>query len=178
MALPLDETLGALTDLVRQGKVRYIGSSTAPAWKVMESIMVSELKHLARFVCEQPPYNLLDRRIENELIPMCQAHGLGILSWSPMAMGILAGRYADSSAYPSDSRATQRGGIYAERVTAAGIEVGNGFVELAREAGITPGATGRAVGQGSAGNHRAHYRAEEFGAVGANVACTRHDLAG
>ena len=77
--VPLDETLGALTDLVRQGKVRYIGSSTAPAWHVMEALMVSELKGLARFVTEQPPYNLLDRRIENELVPLCQRHGLGII---------------------------------------------------------------------------------------------------
>ena len=95
--VPQDETLSALTDLVRQGKVRYIGSSTAPAWKIMEAIMVSELKGLARFVSDQPPYNLLDRRIENELVPMCQAHGLGILTWSPLAMGILAGRYADTA---------------------------------------------------------------------------------
>ena len=138
MEIPLDETLGALTDLVRQGKVRYIGSSTAPAWKVMEGIMVSELKNLARFVCEQPPYNLLDRRIENELVPMCQAHGLGIISWSPMAMGLLAGRYATADAFPDDSRAAQRGGIYAERITARGIEVGNAFVKLAEEHGLSP----------------------------------------
>ena len=59
-SIPLDETLGALTDLVRQGKVRYIGCSVHPAWKIMEAIMVSELKGYARFVCEQPPYNLLD----------------------------------------------------------------------------------------------------------------------
>ena len=138
MGLPQDETLGALTDLVRQGKIRYIGSSTAPAWKVMEAIMVSELKQLARFVCEQPPYNLLDRRIENELVPMCQAHGLGIITWSPMAMGILAGRYADAAAYPADSRAQLRGGIYAERITRRGIEVGNAFVQLAADTGMTP----------------------------------------
>lgn len=136
--IPLDETLGALTDLVRQGKVRYIGSSTAPAWKVMEGIMISELKNLARFVCEQPPYNLLDRRIENELVPMCQAHGLGIISWSPMAMGILAGRYAGATAFPRDSRAALRGGIYAERITPRGIEVGNAFVQLAQEHGLSP----------------------------------------
>ncbi len=76
---PLDETLRAFDDLIREGKVRYVGSSTAPAWKVMESIMVSEMKGYARFVSEQSPYNLLDRRIENELVPMCQAHGLGLL---------------------------------------------------------------------------------------------------
>ena len=84
--IPIDETLSALTDLVRQGKVRYIGSSTAPAWKVMEALMVSELKGYVRFVSEQPPYNLLDRRIENEMVPLCQSYGLGIFPWSPLAM--------------------------------------------------------------------------------------------
>jgi aryl-alcohol dehydrogenase-like predicted oxidoreductase len=135
--VPVEETLSALTDLVRQGKVRYIGSSTAPAWKVMEAIMVSELRGYVRFVSEQPPYNLLDRRIENELVPMCQAYGLGILPWSPLAMGILAGRYADASADPEQSRAQLRGGIYAQRVTARGIAVGNEFVKLAQGAGIS-----------------------------------------
>jgi aryl-alcohol dehydrogenase-like predicted oxidoreductase len=136
--IPIDETLGALTDLVRQGKVRYIGSSTAPAWKVMEGVLVSEAKGYARFVSEQPPYNLLDRRIENELVPMCQAYGLGILPWAPLAMGVLAGRYADAETYPSGSRASLRGGIYAERVTARGIEVGNKFVGLAKERDMSP----------------------------------------
>jgi aryl-alcohol dehydrogenase-like predicted oxidoreductase len=136
--IPLDETLGALTDLVRQGKVRYIGSSTAPAWHVLEALMVSQLRGLARFVTEQPPYNLLDRRIENELLPMCRRHGLGIIPWSPLAMGLLAGRYADASNLPPGSRAAQRGGIYAERVTQQGIEIGNQFVALARGHGIDP----------------------------------------
>jgi aryl-alcohol dehydrogenase-like predicted oxidoreductase len=136
--IPIDETLGALTDLVRQGKVRYIGTTTTPAWKVMEGVLVSEIKGYARFVSEQPPYNLLDRRIENELVPMCQAYGLGILPWTPLAMGVLAGRYADAEDYPSGSRASLRGGIYAERVTARGIEVGNQFVALAKERGISP----------------------------------------
>ncbi len=136
--IPVDETLGALTDLVRQGKVRYIGCSTHPAWKVMEALMTSEIRGLERFVSEQPPYNLLDRRIENELVPLCEEYGVGLIPWSPMAMGILAGRYADAEATPDDSRATLRGGIYAERVTARGIEVGNRFVELARLNDISP----------------------------------------
>ena len=71
--VPIEETLSALTDLVRQGKVRYIGSSTAPAWKVMEALMVSEVKGYVRFVAEQPHDNLLDRRIENELGQYCRA---------------------------------------------------------------------------------------------------------
>ncbi len=136
--IPVDETLSALTDLVRQGKVRYIGSSTAPAWKVMEGLMVSELKGYVRFVSEQPPYNLLDRRIENELVPLCQVYGLGILPWSPLAMGILAGRYADAVHFPPESRASLRGGIYAERITVRGIEVGQKFGQLAQAAGMSP----------------------------------------
>jgi aryl-alcohol dehydrogenase-like predicted oxidoreductase len=133
----IDETLRALNDLVRWGMVNYIGSSTHPAWKVQEAIMVSELKGYERFVSEQPPYNLLDRRIENELVPMCQANGLSIFPWSPMAMGILSGRY-ESMNFPKDSRAALRGGIYAERVTPRGIEVGKKFVTLAKEKGLTP----------------------------------------
>ncbi|MBX3016239.1 MAG: aldo/keto reductase [Caldilineaceae bacterium] len=136
--LPIEETLGALTDLVRQGKVRYIGSSTAPAWKVMEGVLMSELKGYARFISEQPPYNLLDRRIENELVPMCQAYGLGLLTWAPLAMGMLVGRYADDQPYPTSSRAQLRGGIYAERVTANAIAAGNQFVQLARDHGYDP----------------------------------------
>ena len=135
--VPVEETLAALTDLIRWGMVRYIGCSTHPAWRVQEAIMVSELKGYARFVSEQPPYNLLDRRIENELVPMCRANGLGIITWSPMAMGILAKRYL-SMDFPEDSRAALRGGIYADRVTPQGIEVGRRFVALARERDISP----------------------------------------
>ena len=136
-SIPVDETLGALTDLVRQGKVRYIGSSTHPAWKVMEAIMVSELKGYARFVCEQPPYNLLDRRIENELVPLCQAYGLGLITWSPLAQGVLAGRYPSATDLPADSRGALRGGIYSERITQPGIEVGQKMVELAKAHGLS-----------------------------------------
>ena len=136
--IPVDETLGALTDLIQQGKVRYIGCSTHPAWKVMEAIMVSELKGYARFISEQPPYNLLDRRIENELVPMCEAYGLGLITWSPLAQGVLAGRYASATDMPPDSRGALRGGIYSERINQAGIEVGNQIVKLAAEYGISP----------------------------------------
>ena len=135
--IPLDETLGALTDLVQQGKVRYIGSSTHPAWKIMEAIMASELKGYVRFISEQPPYNLLDRRIENELVPMCQAYGLGLITWSPLAQGVLAGRYASVTDLPADSRGALRGGIYSERITGPGIEVGNKVVSLAKAHGIS-----------------------------------------
>ena len=136
MDVPLEETLGALDDLVRAGKVRYIGSSTAPSWHLATSVLKSERLGIARIVSEQSPYNLLDRRIENELLPACQAHGVGVMCWSPLAMGMLAGRYALGRT--GDTRAAQRGGIYAERVTDAGIRVGNAFAALARQHGLDP----------------------------------------
>lgn len=135
--IPFEETLGALNDLVRQGKVRYIGCSVHAAWHIMECLMISEMKGFAKFVSEQPPYNLLDRRIENEVVPLCLKHKLAIIPWSPMAMGILGGRYQDAKKPPEDSRAALRGGIYAQRVTQKGIEVGNKFAELARDQKIS-----------------------------------------
>lgn len=135
--IPWDEQLFALDTLVRQGKVRYIGTSTHPAWAVMHSIMVSELKGYARIVCEQPPYNLLDRRIENELLPMCREHGLGVITWAPMGMGVLAGRYTDETNLPDDSRAVLRGGFYADRITRRGIETGIEFAKIARRVGLS-----------------------------------------
>ncbi|HVN53407.1 MAG TPA: aldo/keto reductase [Anaerolineaceae bacterium] len=138
--IPPDETLGALTDLVRAGKVRYIGCSTHPAWMVMEALATSERFHLARYVSEQPPYNLLDRRIENELIPLALKYSLAILPWAPLAMGVLAGRYPPGSELPQDSRAAQNPGTYyAQRVTGRGIAVGARFSEIARASGKTPG---------------------------------------
>ena len=135
--IPIEETLSALTDLVRQGKIRYIGCSTHPAWAVMEAILRAELKGYVRFSVEQPPYNLLDRRIENELLPMAEKYGLGIITWSPLAMGVLVGVYAEEEEYPPDSRAALRGGFYADRVTKKGIQVGNKFVKLAQDAGMS-----------------------------------------
>ena len=137
-SIPVDETLAALSDLIQQGKVRYIGSSVHPSWKIMEAIMVSELKGYARLVCEQPPYNLLDRRIENEIVPMCQAYGLGIITWSPLAQGVLAGRYSSATDLPADSRGALRGGIYSERITPQGIEIGSQVVALAKKHSISP----------------------------------------
>ena len=86
---------------------------------------------------EQPPYNLLDRRIENELVPMCHKHGIGLITWAPMAMGVLAGRYKSFDDFPENSRASLRGGFYADRVTKKGIEVGMIFSKLADEIGLT-----------------------------------------
>ena len=132
---PLEETLSALNDLVQRGWVRYIGCSTAPAWRILEAVQYSAARGWAGFVSEQPPYNLLDRRVENELLPMTKKYGLAVLPWSPLAMGVLAGRYANASL---DSRAALRGGIYAARVSDKAIAVGNQFVALAQDFGYDP----------------------------------------
>jgi aryl-alcohol dehydrogenase-like predicted oxidoreductase len=135
--VPIDESLSALTDLVHQGKVRYIGCTTFPAWKVMEALMVSARQGYARFVTEQPPYNLLDRRIENELVPLALEYNLGLLPWSPLAMGILAGRYPPDGSLPEGSRAARKGGVFAERVTHRGVEIGAKIAEMAAERELT-----------------------------------------
>lgn len=138
--IPQDETLSALTDLVRAGKVRYIGCSTHPAWLVMEALALSERFGLARYVSEQPPYNLLDRRIENELVPLALRYNLALMPWAPLAQGVLAGRYTSRADLPQDSRAGRKpGSIYDERVTERGVAAGLRFVELARQSGKTPG---------------------------------------
>jgi aryl-alcohol dehydrogenase-like predicted oxidoreductase len=135
---PQDETLRAFDDLIRAGKVRYIGCSTHPAWMVMEALAISERYGLNRYISEQPPYNLLDRRVENELIPLCQKYGLAIIPWSPLAMGVLAGRYAQAGSYPDGSRAQRWEKSMGEaRITQGGIAVGNAVSEMAHERGLT-----------------------------------------
>jgi 1-deoxyxylulose-5-phosphate synthase len=131
-----DETLRALDDLVHQGKVLYIGCSTFPAWMVMEALATSEKMNLARFVSEQPPYNLLDRRIENELVPLALKYNLALLPWSPLAGGILAGRY-DEGAIPDDSRAARAGQMFRDRISSRGVEAARQLGQIARQKGIT-----------------------------------------
>ena len=94
--------------------------------------MLAEKYHYPKFVCEQPPYNLLDRRIENEIMPMCQTYDLGILAWGPLAHGVLAGRYKDASDLPEGSRGTLRP-VYGERITQEGIDVGKEFAKKAKD---------------------------------------------
>ncbi|WP_242123856.1 aldo/keto reductase [Sphingobium sp. Sx8-8] len=102
---PIDETLRALDDLVTSGKVRYIGTSTFAAWQVMEALWTSDRQRLNRFVTEQPPYNIFERRIERELIPMAQTYGLAVLPWSPLAAGLLSGKYGHGKApHPDEAR--------------------------------------------------------------------------
>lgn len=100
----IDETLRALDDLVRSGKVRYIGTTTFAAWQVVEALWASKELGLNRFVSEQPPYNLLDRRVERELFPAAQTFGLAVLPWSPIGGGILTGKYKRGETPPEDAR--------------------------------------------------------------------------
>lgn len=102
--VPIDETLRALDDLIRSGKVRYIGTSSFAAWQILESLWVSKEYGLHRFISEQPVYNLLDRRLERELIPMAQTYGIAVIPWSPLAGGLLTGKYERGHALPQDSR--------------------------------------------------------------------------
>lgn len=135
--IPHEETLRALDDLVRAGKVLSIGSSTFPAWIIMEGLAISRQYGWARYTSEQPPYNLLDRRIENELIPLAQRYNLAVLPWSPLAMGLLAGRYPPGEAAPPGSRLAEGRNFMNERVNLTGREVGAKMVELAQERGVT-----------------------------------------
>ncbi|HET9871874.1 MAG TPA: aldo/keto reductase [Propionibacteriaceae bacterium] len=103
----IDETLGALTDLVRQGKIRYIGASTFPASQIVEAQWVARERGFQRFVTEQPAYSMLVRRIEDDILPTCQRHGMGVLSYSPLTGGWLSGRWRKDSGQQDSSRASR-----------------------------------------------------------------------
>ncbi len=137
--IPIDETLRALDDLIRAGKVLYIGSSTFAAWQLMESVWAARDLGLNRFVSEQPPYNILDRRIERELLPFCQTYGFAVIPWSPIAGGLLTGKYRRGEvAGPADSRYPK--GPSAERATPQAFDAIEGFLALARDKGCSPSA--------------------------------------
>lgn len=138
MDTPLEETLGALTDLQRQGKIRYAGSTTSPSWKITEASLLAEYKGLIRMVSEQVPYNLLDRRVENEILPAANAARLAVFVWSPLAMGLLTGRYDSTKPESFSTPRFNRGGIYAERITHKAADAGQAFVEIARNHGLEP----------------------------------------
>jgi aryl-alcohol dehydrogenase-like predicted oxidoreductase len=137
-AIRPEETLRAFDDLVSAGKVVNVGCSTHPAWYVRECLAVSDAHGWVRYVSEQPPYNLLDRRVENELVPLAQRHGLGLLPWSPLAGGILAGRYRTAGKPPSGSRAARMAGLR-QRLTKPAINAANAVARLAEERNMTSG---------------------------------------
>jgi aryl-alcohol dehydrogenase-like predicted oxidoreductase len=103
-ATPLEETLSALTDLVRSGKVRYVGVSNFTGWQLMRSLASSEANGFEKFVCLQPQYSLVERNIEREILPVCREEGLGVIPWSPLGGGFLSGKYRRGEEPPQDSR--------------------------------------------------------------------------
>jgi aryl-alcohol dehydrogenase-like predicted oxidoreductase len=132
----IDETLRALDDLVRSGKVRYIGSTTFAAWQVVEALWASDRLHLHRFVSEQPPYSLLDRRVERELLPVARTFGLGIIPWSPLGGGLLTGKYRRDQPPPEGTRYAQGGPIQAKRFTREAFDAIEPLQALADKKGV------------------------------------------
>ncbi|TMM03820.1 MAG: aldo/keto reductase [Actinobacteria bacterium] len=137
----LDETLGALSDLIHQGKVRYIGHSTYPASLIVEAQWTARDRHLQRFISEQPPYSILTRGIEAEVLPACQRYGMAVIPWSPLQGGWLSGRYRkDTDISGPVSSARQR---LANRYDLSlpenqrKLDAAEQLAQLADEAGIT-----------------------------------------
>jgi aryl-alcohol dehydrogenase-like predicted oxidoreductase len=156
----IDETLGALTDLVRSGKVRAIGSSTYPAHGIVEAQWTAERRGRERFRCEQPPYSLLVRGIEADVLPMCQKYGMGVITWSPLAGGWLSGRYRQGQEVPESRRSVvvpgrfdmslpdnQRKLVATEQFALLAEEAGMSLIELALAFTIThPAVTSTIIG--------------------------------
>ena len=137
--IDIDETLGALTDLVRQGKVRYIGSSTFGPGQIVEAQWVAEKRGRERFVCEQPPYSILVRGIEREVLPTCQKYDVGVIPWSPLAGGWLSGKWRKGAGDLTSRRAERIPGRYdlSDPANQAKLEAADALAVLAEEAGMT-----------------------------------------
>ena len=130
----IEETLSALTDLIRAGKIRAIGSSTFTVSDIIESQWVAERRGLARFRAEQPPYSILTRAIEREVLPTCERYGMGTLVWSPLAMGMLTGRYRKGQELPDSLRARHFPGQMSHAGSLNAVE---DLIALAESAGTT-----------------------------------------
>jgi aryl-alcohol dehydrogenase-like predicted oxidoreductase len=135
----IEETLGALTDLVQQGKVRYVGSSTYPASEIVEAQWAARDRRLQRFVCEQPPYSILVRGIEAEVLPTCARHGMGVIPWAPLASGWLSGRWRKGAEQPGSTRADRLPARYDLSLPGnqRKLDVADALAQLAEEAGMT-----------------------------------------
>jgi aryl-alcohol dehydrogenase-like predicted oxidoreductase len=135
----IDETLGALTDLVHAGKVRYIGSSTFPPSAVVEAQWVAQKRGRERFVCEQPPYSILVRAVEAELLPVCQSYGMGVIPWSPLAGGWLSGKFRKGGEDPTSRRSAMLPQRYDLSLPGnqRKLDAAEDLAQLAEEAGIT-----------------------------------------
>src|SRR5476649_2150117 len=138
-ATDIDETLGALTDLVRAGKIRYFGSSTYPAHEIVEAQWVAARNGRERFKTEQPPYSLLARGIERDVLPVCQQYGMGVLSWSPLAGGWLTGNWRKGQDAPASTRSSRLPKRYDLSIpeNQHKLDAADALAQLADEAGIS-----------------------------------------
>jgi aryl-alcohol dehydrogenase-like predicted oxidoreductase len=130
----IEETLSALTDLMRAGKVRAIGSSTFPVSEIVEAQWVAERRGLARFRTEQPPYSILDRGIERDVLPTCARYGMGVMVWSPLSKGLLTGRYRKGQPLPDSIRVKY---MPKQMSDPRSLEAVEQLLPLAQEAGLS-----------------------------------------
>jgi len=135
--IPIDETLRALDDLIRAGKVRYIGTSMFPAWKIVEALWAAKELGLNRFVCEQPTFHILDRTAEREVLPAAQSFGVAVIPWGPLCGGLLTGKYRREDV---SAEGRWQGGKdnFDRAVTAAAFDVIEAVVAHAKDKGCTP----------------------------------------
>jgi aryl-alcohol dehydrogenase-like predicted oxidoreductase len=135
----VDETLAALTDLIRAGKILYAGSSTFPPSQIVEAQFAARRRGRERFVCEQPPYSILVRGVEDEVLPVCQRYGLGVIPWGPLASGWLSGRYRKNSDLPASHRSDRLPHRFDISLPGnqAKLEAAERLALLAEEAGLT-----------------------------------------
>jgi aryl-alcohol dehydrogenase-like predicted oxidoreductase len=143
----IEETLGALTDLQRQGKIRYFGCSTFPGWQIVQAQWTAEQRSLSRFRTEQPPYSIFVRGIEHDVLPVAQRYGMGVLVWSPLCRGWLTGRYRresfDDSREARAQRTKERGGAIAKQFDMTRpenerkLDLVEGLAKVAADAGVS-----------------------------------------
>jgi aryl-alcohol dehydrogenase-like predicted oxidoreductase len=136
--VPPEETLRALDDLVRQGKVRYIGCSNLKAWHLSLFLHLADSRFLSRFVSIQPIYNALSRGIELELLPLCRAEGIGVISYNPLAGGVLTGKYRRGGELPKGSRLQAFNVYYQRYYTEQTFDIVEAFVAHAKDREVTP----------------------------------------
>lgn len=130
----IEETLSVLTDLMRAGKVRAIGSSTFPVSEIVEAQCVAERRGLSRFRVEQPPYSILDRGIERDMLPTCERYGMGVIVWSPLSKGMLTGRYRKGQPLPDSLRVKY---FQKQMTDERTLDVVEKLIPLAQEAGLS-----------------------------------------
>ena len=134
---PIEETLEALNDLVRQGKVRYVGCSNLAGWQLAKSLHLAKEHNWSRFISIQPIFNALNRGIENEILPLCEADGLGVLTYNPLAGGMLTGKYRRGGEMPTGARLEAFSGYYDRYYTDQAMDIVESFLAEAANRGVT-----------------------------------------